>query len=37
MWAEIVREYTEKGTYAQTEPRTKFLESKCPDEGDVRA
>jgi len=36
MWKEIVREYTEKGTYAQTDLRTKFLESKCPDKGDVR-
>jgi Reverse transcriptase (RNA-dependent DNA polymerase)/gag-polypeptide of LTR copia-type/Integrase core domain/GAG-pre-integrase domain/Zinc knuckle len=37
VWAEIVREYTEKGAYAQTDLRTKFLESKCPDKGDVRA
>jgi len=36
MWTEIVREYTEKGTYAQTDLRTKFLESKCPDNGDIR-
>ena len=36
MWSEIVREYTEKGAYAQTELRTKFLESKCTDRGDVR-
>ena len=36
MWTEIVREYTEKGAYAQTDLRTKFLESKCPDKGDVR-
>ena len=36
MWKEIIREYTEKGTYAQTDLRTKFLESKCPDKGDVR-
>ncbi|KAJ8585858.1 hypothetical protein M405DRAFT_744574 [Rhizopogon salebrosus TDB-379] len=36
MWAEIVREYTEKGTYVQTDLRTKFLESKCPSGGDVR-
>jgi len=35
MWAEIVREYTEKGTYAQTDLRTKFLESKCPFGGDI--
>lgn len=36
MWAEIIREYTEKGALAQTDLRTKFLESKCPDKGDVR-
>ena len=36
MWNEIVREYTEKGAYAQTDLRTKFLESQCPAEGDVR-
>jgi hypothetical protein len=36
MWKEIVREYTEKGAYAQTNLRTKFLESKCPGGGDVR-
>jgi hypothetical protein len=35
VWAEIVREYTEKGTYAQTNLQTKFLESKCPDKGDI--
>ncbi|KAG2029447.1 hypothetical protein BDR03DRAFT_1018374 [Suillus americanus] len=36
MWAEIIHEYTEKGAYAQTDLRTKFLESKCPVRGDVR-
>jgi hypothetical protein len=36
MWAEIVCEYTEKGTYAQTDLCTKFLESKCPFGGDIR-
>jgi hypothetical protein len=36
MWAEIIREYTEKGALAQTDLCTKFLESKCPDKGDVR-
>jgi hypothetical protein len=36
MWAEIVREYTQKGTYAQTDLRAKFLESKCPIGGDIR-
>lgn len=35
MWAEIVREYTEKGAYVQTNLWTKFLESKCPGGGDV--
>ncbi|OJA08610.1 hypothetical protein AZE42_09794 [Rhizopogon vesiculosus] len=35
MWTEIVREYTEKGTYAQTDLHTKFLESKCPSGGNV--
>jgi hypothetical protein len=29
MWKEIVREYTKKGVYAQTDLHTKFLESKC--------
>ena len=36
MWAEIVREYTQKGTYAQTDLRAKFLESKCPIGSDIR-
>jgi hypothetical protein len=36
MWKEIMHEYTEKGAYAQTDLRTKFLESKCPGGGDVR-
>ncbi|PPQ83602.1 hypothetical protein CVT26_001384 [Gymnopilus dilepis] len=35
-WAEIVKEFTEKGAYAQTDLRTKFLESRCPDKGNVR-
>ncbi|CAA7259930.1 unnamed protein product [Cyclocybe aegerita] len=35
-WSTIVSEYTEKGAYAQTEMRTKFLGSKCPDKGNVR-
>jgi len=35
-WDTIVREYTEKGTFAQTELRNCFLEMKCPDNGDVR-
>jgi hypothetical protein len=37
MWDVVTREFTSKGAYAQTELRTKFLESKCPREGDVRA
>jgi hypothetical protein len=37
MWNVIVREYTSKGAYAQTEMRTKFLESRCSYGGDVRA
>ena len=36
MWNEIVREYTEKGAYAQTDLRTKFLGLQCPVDGDVR-
>ncbi|CAA7268571.1 unnamed protein product [Cyclocybe aegerita] len=35
-WSTIVSEYTEKGAYVQTEMRTKFLGSKCPDKGNVR-
>lgn len=35
-WDLIVKEYMEKGTYAQTELRTKFLESRCPDKGNIR-
>jgi len=35
-WDTIVREYTEKGTFAQTELRARFLEMKCLDKGDVR-
>jgi len=34
-WDTIVREYTEKGTFAQTELRARFLEMKCLDKGDV--
>ncbi|KAG2758123.1 hypothetical protein P692DRAFT_20867022 [Suillus brevipes Sb2] len=37
MRGEIIREYTEKGAYTQTDLRTKFLESKCPGGGDVCA
>ena len=35
-WEAIVSEYTEKGAYAQTDLRGRFLESKCPDKGNVR-
>jgi hypothetical protein len=37
MWADIVKEYTEKGTMAQTDPWANFLQSKCPEKDDVRA
>ena len=36
IWNEIVHEYTEKGAYAQTDLRTKFLGLQCPVDGDVR-
>ena len=32
-WEVISKEYTEKSVYAQTELRTVFLESKCPEKG----
>ena len=35
-WDAITTEYTEKGTFAQTDLRTCFLESKCPEKGNVR-
>ncbi|CAA7265260.1 unnamed protein product [Cyclocybe aegerita] len=35
-WDAIKVEYTEKGAYAQTELCAKFLDSKCPDKGNVR-
>ena len=34
-WESIVTEYTEKGAYAQTDLHARFLESKCPDKGNV--
>ena len=34
-WKSIVTEYTEKGSYAQTDLRQKFLELKCPPQGNV--
>ena len=35
-WEAIVTEYTEKGAYAQTDLHGRFLESKCPDKGNVQ-
>ena len=35
-WKAIEREYTEKGAYAQTKLRQKFLELKCQDKSNVR-
>ena len=35
-WSAVVKEYTEKGAYAQTDMRTKFLASRCPETGNVR-
>ncbi len=35
-WDAIAAEYTEKGAFAQTEMRAKFLGMKCPDKGNVR-
>ena len=35
-WDAITTEYTEKGTFAQTDLCTCFLESKCPEKGNVR-
>ena len=35
-WKAIEKEYTEKGAYAQTELRQKFLKSKCVDKGNVQ-
>ena len=37
MWAEIVCEYTEKGTMTQTDLCTRFLESKCSEKSDIHA
>jgi hypothetical protein len=34
-WEAIVAEYTEKGAYAQTELRARFLDLRCPDKGNV--
>jgi len=35
-WDAITSEYTEKGAFAQMDLRMCFLESKCPDKGNVR-
>jgi gag-polypeptide of LTR copia-type/Zinc knuckle len=35
-WDAISTEYTEKGAFAQTEMRAKFLGMKCPEKGNVR-
>jgi len=35
-WEAIVADFTEKGTFAQTEMRARFLDSKCPDKGNVK-
>jgi len=34
-WDAIITEYTEKGAFAQMDLRTRFLESKCPDKGNI--
>lgn len=35
-WAAIVAEYSAKGVFAQTELRSQFLRSKCPEKGNIR-
>jgi hypothetical protein len=35
MWADIVKEYMEKGTMVQTDLQADFLHSKCPNRGNV--
>jgi hypothetical protein len=35
-WDLIKMEYTQKGAFAQAELRTRFMDSKCPDKGNVR-
>ena len=35
-WEAVVKEYTEKGAYVQTDMRAKFLGSCCPEKGNVR-
>jgi len=36
-WEAVVKEFTEKGAYAQTELRAKFLASRCAEKRNVRA
>jgi len=35
-WEVVVKEYTVKGHYAQTEMRAKFLTSRCPEKGNAK-
>ena len=35
-WEAVVKEYTVKGAYAQTEMRAKFLTSRCAEKGNAR-
>jgi hypothetical protein len=35
-WEAVVKEYTVKGAYAQTEMRAKFLTSRCPEKGNAK-
>ena len=35
-WEAVVKEYTVKGAYAQTEMRAKFLMSRCPEKGNAK-
>jgi hypothetical protein len=35
-WEAVVKEYTVKGVYAQTEMRGKFLMSRCPEKGNAK-
>jgi hypothetical protein len=35
-WEVVVKEYTVKGAYAQTEMRVKFLQSRCLEKGNAR-
>jgi hypothetical protein len=35
-WDLIVKEYTQKGAFSQAELRSRFMDSKCPEKGNVR-